>query len=76
MTDDMMNLRALVRRGRMRICTRDDRLCHRRLMEMEVGGPPARPMARNHRFGPPSAMATRTETGRQGPAPWSCAFRS
>lgn len=40
MTDEMMNLRALVEKApRRRSSARDDRLCSQRLMEMEVAGP-------------------------------------
>lgn len=37
MTDEMMNLRALVEKTRRRSSARDARLCRERLMELEVG---------------------------------------
>ena len=77
MTEDMMNLRALVEKTPDADILREMiGFAAERLMEMEVGPRPAPPMARRTRYGLPSATAIATATGRHGPEPSSCAFPS
>ena len=83
MTDDMMNLRALVEKSadadllrEMTLGSSPRAFTAKNLVEMEVGAATGAPGARRARFGQPTAMATATGTGRRAPAPSNCASRS